>query len=76
MPTLVVLDPLHLFLDMYGPPLEVHQVCSYELETGFQVFLGMTTVFNQFVKIVPNYWDIVILLLGTQKPDMHNQHKT
>ena len=59
-PPLVVLYPLHLVLVMYVPPLEVHQVCSGGIKTGLKTFLGMPTVFPQFVQILPHDWDVLM----------------
>ena len=63
-PPLVVIAPLHFLLVMDFTPLEVHQVCSGRLETGFKVVLGPTTVFPQFLQMVRHDWDVVIPLLS------------
>ena len=63
-PPLVVIDPLHSVMVMSVPTLEMQQFCSGGFETGLYVVLGLPTFLHQFLKMVPQYWDAVMLLLS------------
>ena len=48
-----------------------HGVATYfsgGIETGLPFVLGLPTVFNQCVKMVPQYLDVVVPLLSLQHP--------
>ena len=46
------------------------------IETGLEVFLGMPTVFHQCAEMVPQDWDVLMLLLNQKHPERRDQKKT
>ena len=54
---------------MSVPTLDMHQVCSDELETGFPIVSGVTTLFPQFFQMVPQDLDVVICPLILHQPE-------
>ena len=56
-------------------PLEVHQVCSGDIEIWLKFVSGLLTVFPQFLKIVPQDLDVVLPLLIMLQPVRRDQLK-
>ena len=48
--------------------LGVHQVCLGRLKIGFLVVLGPPNVFHQFLKMVPQYLDVLVPMLSLPQP--------
>ena len=57
-------------------PLEMHQVCSGELETGLKFFLGLPTFFPQFLQMVPQDLDVSMPTLSLYQIERSDQLKT
>ena len=59
-PPLVVMSHLRFVLLMSVTPLEMRQVWSGGLETGFQVALGIRNGLHHFLQILPQGLDVLM----------------